>query len=222
MNDSPLAHPEWLALVASMRFAPDDDTPRLVAADWLADTNRPELIAWGEFIRIQCEGAREKRAGHVYSDSCDCRPCACERKATTIFDRWNWYWSVATWAGGTHPPMTPPAAQYQRGFVVGVTANVETVNVADVSPPIVELFHRQPITRAMSHFTIMDQRFRGVRYALDVRATPSSIVAGMLRVRATLGVSIRPSVTVERSRQAMTMQQFPKAVGGAIRHAIKG
>ncbi len=34
---------------------PDDDTPRLVYADWLDDHGQPERA---EFIRVQCELAR--------------------------------------------------------------------------------------------------------------------------------------------------------------------
>jgi uncharacterized protein (TIGR02996 family) len=47
--------------------APDDDTPRLVYADWLDERGDPR----GEFIRLQCElaklavadGRRPKRLG---------------------------------------------------------------------------------------------------------------------------------------------------------------
>lgn len=39
------------ALLAAIRARPDDDTPRLVYADWCDDNDRPERA---EFIRVQC------------------------------------------------------------------------------------------------------------------------------------------------------------------------
>jgi uncharacterized protein (TIGR02996 family) len=218
MTDSPLASAEWLALVAAMRFAPDDDTPRLVAADWLQEQGRPELTAWGQFVGLQVEGARTKR-DHPFTDSCDCAPCKCERKATHLFDLCGWHWRNATW-GNDFAPVAPPLSQYRRGFVTGVTAVIGHRNVADVSPPIVWLFHRQPITRA--ECTLEMGGVPTQRYTLTVETEPSPVCAGMLRVRAELSLKYRSSSTVQQSRSAMTMQQFPKAVGGAIRHAVKG
>jgi uncharacterized protein (TIGR02996 family) len=42
-------------LLQAVREAPDDDTPRLIYADWLEDHNQPERA---ELIRVQCEMAR--------------------------------------------------------------------------------------------------------------------------------------------------------------------
>jgi uncharacterized protein (TIGR02996 family) len=42
-------------ILAAIQEAPDDDTPRLVYADWLAEHGDPERA---EFIRVQCELAR--------------------------------------------------------------------------------------------------------------------------------------------------------------------
>src|SRR5262249_26498683 len=39
------------AFLAAIAAAPDDDTPRLVFADWVDDNSQPE---WAEFIRLQC------------------------------------------------------------------------------------------------------------------------------------------------------------------------
>ena len=39
------------ALLAAINANPDDDTPRLVYADWLDENGQPE---WAEFIRLQC------------------------------------------------------------------------------------------------------------------------------------------------------------------------
>jgi len=40
------------ALWRAIRANPDDDTPRLVYADWLDEHNEP---ARAEFVRVQCE-----------------------------------------------------------------------------------------------------------------------------------------------------------------------
>ena len=50
------------ALLAAVYANPDDDTPRLVFADWLQENGEPERA---EFIRVQCELAGElpPRAG---------------------------------------------------------------------------------------------------------------------------------------------------------------
>jgi uncharacterized protein (TIGR02996 family) len=52
----PSAGPAALdGLLAAARAEPDDDTPRLVLADWLEENGDP---AWAEFIRAQCRMAR--------------------------------------------------------------------------------------------------------------------------------------------------------------------
>ncbi len=40
---------------------PDDDTPRLIYADWLEDQGEPASAARAEFIRIQCRATQEMR-----------------------------------------------------------------------------------------------------------------------------------------------------------------
>lgn len=54
------------ALLAAIRACPDDDTPRLVYADWCDDNDRPERAA---FIRCQIEIARPV-AGCKETPSC--------------------------------------------------------------------------------------------------------------------------------------------------------
>lgn len=56
MND----HPEWLGLMRAAIESPADDTPRLIAADWLEDNGRAERA---DFIRIQVEEARLHTCG---------------------------------------------------------------------------------------------------------------------------------------------------------------
>ena len=43
------------ALVAAVAAEPDDDTPRLVFADWLQEHGEGDRA---EFVRVQCEAAR--------------------------------------------------------------------------------------------------------------------------------------------------------------------
>jgi uncharacterized protein (TIGR02996 family) len=57
------ARPEVLALLRAAKETPDDDTPRLVLADWLQENGDEYDAARGEFIRLQCE-----RAGLPQSD----------------------------------------------------------------------------------------------------------------------------------------------------------
>ena len=42
-------------LLAAIRAMPEEDTPRLVYADWLDENGQPERA---EFIRVQCQLAR--------------------------------------------------------------------------------------------------------------------------------------------------------------------
>jgi uncharacterized protein (TIGR02996 family) len=56
------------ALLRAVAAAPDDDTPRLVYADWLEEHGDP---ARGEFIRLQCRYADRLAAGPVPADEPD-------------------------------------------------------------------------------------------------------------------------------------------------------
>ncbi len=49
------------ALMAYILERPEDDTPRLVLADWFEDNGEPERT---EFVRVQCEISRHP-LGHV-------------------------------------------------------------------------------------------------------------------------------------------------------------
>jgi uncharacterized protein (TIGR02996 family) len=49
------------ALLGDIKDNPDDDTPRLVLADWLMEQDDPALAARGEFVRVQCLLARAAR-----------------------------------------------------------------------------------------------------------------------------------------------------------------
>lgn len=57
---------EEQAFLDAIRDAPDDDTPRLVFADWLEEHGQPERA---EFIRVQCELARIRADAAVAASS---------------------------------------------------------------------------------------------------------------------------------------------------------
>src|SRR5688572_32283113 len=50
-------HPEADAFLDAIFDHPDDDTPRLVYADWLQEHGQEN---YAQFIRLQCAAAREK------------------------------------------------------------------------------------------------------------------------------------------------------------------
>jgi uncharacterized protein (TIGR02996 family) len=52
-------------LLSDICANPDDDTPRLVFADWLQENGEPERA---EFIRLQCRWAQGPTAGETLSD----------------------------------------------------------------------------------------------------------------------------------------------------------
>jgi uncharacterized protein (TIGR02996 family) len=60
------AHPEAVALYRAICAEPDDDTPRLVYADWLEE-NGDEVRA--EFIRLQCRLARMNEWDDGYTET---------------------------------------------------------------------------------------------------------------------------------------------------------
>lgn len=219
MNDSPLAHPEWLALVAAMRFAPDDDTPRVIGADWLTETGKPELIAWGEFIRYQCDGAREPIRDHVFSESCDCRRCKCERKATVLADRWRMLWDYHTWASGGIT-VDAPTKMWQRGFLTTGIMPLVGPNLRHMPRVVPSLFERQPIAGMMLRLTHNHPTRGPDLLTCSVSVEPSQM-ARTLVVKAILIRRDRPAVSVQGVRWARQPNQFGTSISAAIGEAIK-
>ena len=54
----PPPRPELLALLNAAKAEPDDDTPRLVLADWLQEQSAPADVARGEWLRNLVEANR--------------------------------------------------------------------------------------------------------------------------------------------------------------------
>lgn len=138
-----LEQPDWLALVDAVRAAPDDDAPRLAAADWLEA--RGEFDA-GEFIRLQCQWAktgRDFRARIVgLSDTVPLLRGACawwemrERRAIECS-------GILPFEGNPHF-----GAIVHRGFVQEIAVDLSTW--CDFGPAIVRL---QPV----EHLRITDR-----------------------------------------------------------------
>jgi uncharacterized protein (TIGR02996 family) len=69
VSEMPYAnHPEWEAFRSAIVADPDDDTPRLVAADWLDEHGDPDRAA---FIRIQVELAPLYAGGAYHTPRAD-------------------------------------------------------------------------------------------------------------------------------------------------------
>jgi uncharacterized protein (TIGR02996 family) len=100
-------------LLAQVYAAPDDDTPRLVYADWLLERDDPH----GEFIALQIERARSKA-----------RKGGRKREAELLSEH------VATWAAplesnmilGANGQPAIPIVEFRRGFPAAV--RTETIN----------------------------------------------------------------------------------------------
>jgi uncharacterized protein (TIGR02996 family) len=217
MNDSPLASTEWAGFVAAMRFAPLDDTPRLVAADWLQDTGVLELEAWAEFVRFQVEGARAKATRtHLYTDSCDCGACRPERRAAILFDRWAMHWGRHAFGHVTPTRSLGKAGDFDRGFIRCVTVTLKDWKVADVPGDVAPLYERTPLPNLL---VILDNLRNGWALRVTLEARNSS---GFLAVAAT----IEPTPALARtkpyraSRITGRRNDFARAVKGAVRQAV--
>jgi uncharacterized protein (TIGR02996 family) len=84
--------------------SPDDDTPRLVYADWLDDHDQPERA---EFIRVQCELARMV----VFNER---RRALLARQHLLIAEHGS-AWLRAEWPKAANTEVN--ATTFQRGFV---------------------------------------------------------------------------------------------------------
>lgn len=89
------------ALISAVAASPDDDTPRLVFADWLDDQGAPEAAARAEFIRVQCELARTAcRCQKCASVDSDIPPRLCIKRLTGLQER-----EAVLWFGGVAEPI---------------------------------------------------------------------------------------------------------------------
>lgn len=97
-----------LALLAAILANPDEDTPRLVFADWLDENG---FAARAEFIRLQMELAREPGHAHPY-------PPAYRAKLTRFRELFQAH--AGAWLAVVGVPLT--RAFFRRGFVEEIRA----------------------------------------------------------------------------------------------------
>ena len=95
---------EWQALMFAVCENPDDDTPRLVLADWLEENGEPERA---QFIRLQIQLARG-----TYPPNERKRLEKVEQKLITIHGR---RWHLEVGGGGLlHPTVRAPGSSNTR------------------------------------------------------------------------------------------------------------
>jgi uncharacterized protein (TIGR02996 family) len=94
--------PEVLAFLQDIKQNPDDDTPRLILADWLEEHDDPR----GEFLRVQCELARQSTRGRRQAEL-----KARERELLSRFER---EWLAPLWQDG---PRGTAEATFRRGLL---------------------------------------------------------------------------------------------------------
>ncbi len=126
------------SFLLAIRDDPQDDTPRLVYADWLMEQEEPPRAERGEFIWLQCELAR----------TTDRQPDREEKqqRERTLLDR-NWEAWVGPLRrligsggrdGWLRGPFRPDAvARFRRGFVETLTLHTQTF--LDVAEELVRL-----------------------------------------------------------------------------------
>lgn len=64
----------YIGLLQAILAAPDDDTPRLILADWFEEHGDGERA---EFIRVQCDIAEAERSPIADLQTCDDEKCTC-------------------------------------------------------------------------------------------------------------------------------------------------
>lgn len=213
MTDSPLASTEWAGFVNAIRFAPAEDTVRLVAADWLQETAVPELEAWAKFIRLQIAAAREVRL-HAYTDSCDCAVCRPERKAVMLFDRWGSHWSWHQFGTSSRRHQFSKASDHARGFLCTATMTINLWKVAEVAGDVSPLFDRCPLQAAMVRL-LYGRNSWDLR--IDVNAPRAEFIGVVARIQPHPAALTK---SVQSSRIVAPHNNFDRAVRGAIRSVI--
>lgn len=122
-------HPEEYAFRQAVVTTPGDDTVRLAFADWLDEHSCGE---YAEFVRVQCELARDMPAKH--RDRCNCKGCQLRRRsgellialaAVGLLDSLPGHVAVRLdedtttehWQAETPPGPRPYYVEWSRGFV---------------------------------------------------------------------------------------------------------
>ncbi|VTU00234.1 Uncharacterized protein OS=Nitrospina gracilis (strain 3/211) GN=NITGR_1010043 PE=4 SV=1: LRR_6 [Gemmataceae bacterium] len=101
------------ALLAAVRQHPDDDTPRLVYADWLEENGAAERAA---FIRLQCEAARLPAGTKERRKA--------ERAAEALFKAHKVEWFGPLWKKFHSSKPAVSHCRIERGFITSLKNDV--------------------------------------------------------------------------------------------------
>jgi uncharacterized protein (TIGR02996 family) len=149
---------------------PEDDTPRLVYADWLEENGKPERA---ELIRVQCERFRLRYG----SPECEARAGKLQARDAELRTKYQ-----KTWVSDLNLPKNRSThCWFQRGLVATVWCTVRYfIDHADAllaAAPIEAVCFRRVtprnVTGLVSHPGFA--RLRGVEFLMD--ETPAEVVA---------------------------------------------
>src|SRR5687768_9512224 len=107
-------HPEADAFLDAIFDHPDDDTPRLVYADWLQEHGQEN---YAQFIRLQCAAAREK----PWSDAANRLWEEIGRVWNRLDEEW-WPATRDTWGWIYGKGLLLDAVHFERGFLLSTMA----------------------------------------------------------------------------------------------------
>lgn len=159
------------AFMADIVANPEDDTPRLIYADWLQDHGGEDGVARAEFIRAQVELAKLQmcvRCQAVLSGKWVANgPCCCSQRLKDLthlersilgenvstsgdcvhprFHAWLDAWNVPRWFTRVSGFCDGPPYSFRRGFIAEVHAPLE--HLLEHLPRLVQ---EHPITRAVA------------------------------------------------------------------------
>lgn len=147
------------ALLAAIRAYPDDDTPRLVYADWLQERGDADRA---EFIRLQCAAARLPASDKERKKK--------EKAAESLLRKHRDAWFGKLWKPFHHP--TKPAVGHlhiDRGFVTSLKGEVDDVlSLADDIARLAPCLRRIAVRCVENDLgKLLDQPF--VRHAAELR-----------------------------------------------------
>ena len=197
------------ALLRAVLAVPDDDTPRLVYADWLDEHGDP---ARAEFIRLQCRIAEREQAAHVsWKDPDRIRERELEAK-----DRSRWQAELGSFRGLYWH-------EFRRGFPGLSVTSVVTLNrsakmLAGVTP--VEIVRVGIVTEDEARSFGRSPVFAGVRDLSVDYPTGADFVHDPLRV--VLGSSHLAGLRVLRVGSLANGDSVAEAVAGAELPALYG
>jgi uncharacterized protein (TIGR02996 family) len=112
------------ALLAAIRANPDEDTPRLVYADWLQEHSQPERA---EFIRLQCAAARLPEG--------DVERVKKEKASNRLFKAHKVEWFGPVWKKFNSIKPAVSHCHIERGFISSLKGDVrEFIALANEIP----------------------------------------------------------------------------------------